>query len=159
MVAMNFRELRQLKDICGPQQTCEHIRESFAAGDLKSEDFSIRELAEAILGYEVVRDFDPKLGGNTSFSQLRESGSATDSSAFTNISGQIVINALMERFNRAPNIASGLVRTIPTRLQNGEKLPMVTWMNTTSTGVDTDEVGEAMPYPRLGLAESYVETP
>jgi hypothetical protein len=156
---MNYKKLRRMYESYGAKQTCEHIATHLKSGELKAKDFSLRETAEAILGPDVVREFDPRLGGNTVFSKIKESGDATDSTAFTNISGQIVINAMMERFALVANVATPLVRTISTRLQNGEKMPLVTWENTDDTGVNTDEVKEGKPYPRLGLAESYIETP
>jgi hypothetical protein len=159
---MNYKELRQLHRISGPQKTGEYIQEQFDSGKLKSSDFCLADVAEAFLGFEFVAQAGrPGRKPSTIFSdrRLQEAGSGTDSTAFLDISGQIIINAMMEQFALVEAIASRLVRTIPTRLKDGEKMPGVTWKNTDDDGIDTDDVKEGMPYPRLGLTQKYIETP
>ena len=47
----------------GPEQTVRHLREALQGGGLRPEDFSIRELAEATLSPERVRQMDPRREG------------------------------------------------------------------------------------------------
>lgn len=162
MVTMNYRTMRRLYEGYGPRQTCEHIRENLATGDLKSSDFCLADIAEAILGIEfATREGRPGHPPSTAFRErcLAEAGDGTDSTAFLDISGQILINAMMERFALVDAIASRMVRTIQTRLKDGETIPKVTWENTDDTGIDTDSVHEGMPYPRLGIGEAWINTP
>ena len=49
MRAIKYRELKRMYDAQGPEKTVTHLQEALRAGDLKPEDFSIRELAEATL--------------------------------------------------------------------------------------------------------------
>ncbi|HEV2972475.1 MAG TPA: hypothetical protein VGY55_21060, partial [Pirellulales bacterium] len=65
--ALNYRELKRLYETMGSKEVCRHLRESLANRDLRPEDFSLRDLAEATIpdGREFVRLLDPrsKAGG------------------------------------------------------------------------------------------------
>ena len=136
-------------ELSGPEKTVRHLREALDAGDLKPEDFSIRELAEATLSAERVRQMDPRQGGAC----LLEAGDGVDVTAFSNITGQVVQARIMEAYAQEAFVLSRLVETIPTRL-DGERIPGI--------GRISDEVAEVrpgMPYPSLGFAEDYIDTP
>ena len=60
MRAIKYRELKRMYDAQGPEKTVTHLQEALRAGDLRPEDFSIRELAEATVGPERVRQMDPR---------------------------------------------------------------------------------------------------
>ena len=133
----------------GPEKTVRHLQEALEPGDLKPEDFSIRDLAEATLSPERVRQMDPRQGGVC----LLEAGDGVDVTAFSNITGQVVQAKIMEAYTQEAFVLSRLVDTIPTRL-DGERIPGI--------GRISDEVAEVrpgMPYPSLGFAEDYIETP
>ena len=55
MRAIKYRELKRMYDLSGPEKTVRHLQEALDAGELKPEDFSIRELAEVTLSAERVR--------------------------------------------------------------------------------------------------------
>lgn len=117
---------------------------------LKPEDFSLRELAEGICGHNWVEAMRP----NAPVS-LEEAGGAdaVDSSAFSNITGQIIYNKILEKYNSDGFIGGNLVETIPTRL-SGERIPGI--------GLIADEameVKEGEPYPRTEFGEDYIDTP
>ena len=136
-------------DAQGPETTVNHLQEALSNGDLKPADFSIRELAEATLSPERVRQMDPRQGGACSL----EAGDGVDATAFSNITGQIIQSQILESYNQEAFVLSKLVSTIPTRL-DGERIPGV--------GRISDEVSEVrpgMPYPSLGFAEDYIDTP
>jgi hypothetical protein len=46
---MNYRELHRLYELDGPQATVEHVGAALQAGELQPADFSLRELAEAVV--------------------------------------------------------------------------------------------------------------
>ena len=76
-----------------------------------------------------------------------------DVTAFSNITGQMVQSKILEAYTQEAFVLSKLVDTIPTRL-DGERIPGI--------GRISDEVAEVrpgMPYPSLGFAEDYIETP
>ncbi|MFZ5831597.1 MAG: hypothetical protein ACOY3P_16045 [Planctomycetota bacterium] len=147
MRAIQYKELRRLYESYGPEKTTRHLREALSEGHLRPEDFSLRELAEATLGPAWVRQIDPRGGA------LLEAGDGVDATAFSNITGQIVQAKILEAYQQEAFVLSRLVETIPTRL-DGERIPGVGRL-----GDEAVEVAPGMPYPSLGLAEDYIDTP
>jgi hypothetical protein len=147
--AIKYRELRQMYDRLGRAECARHLTEALEQGDLKPEDFSIRELAEVTLGGDRVRQMDPRNGEV----ELTEAGDGVDMTAFSNITGQVVRSRILQAYTQEAFVVSRLVDTIPTRL-DGEKIPGVGRVSD-----DVAEVRPGMPYPNLGFAEDYIETP
>jgi len=125
-------------------------------GGVQPSEFSIRDLAEELIhvggepvGWRGVNDlFDP--------SRIVEATSAVDSTAFANITGQLVISALLASYQAEEYVASRLVPNRPTRL-NGEKIPGVGLAS--DPGNDPLTVREGQDFPTFGFGEEYVETP
>lgn len=149
MRAIKYRELKRMYHTTGPEKTVEHLSEALQKGELTPDDFSLRELAEVTLGDARVRQMDPRQGGVT----LVESGDGVDMTAFSNITGQIVQSKILETYQQEAFVVSKLVDTIPTRL-DGEKIPGIGRVSD-----DVAAVAPGMPYPNLGFAEDYIETP
>jgi hypothetical protein len=149
---LKYRELKRRYDLDGAEQTVNHLSEALREGHLKPEDFSVRDLAEALVpdGREWVRMLDPRNAGGVS---VLESAGAVDVTAFLNITGQVIYSKIMEAYLQEAFVVSKLVDTIPTRL-DGEKIPGIARVTET-----IDEVGPGMPYPHLGFGEDYIETP
>jgi len=147
--AIKYRELKRMYALDGPERTVRHLQEALESGALKPEDFSVRELAEATLSAERVRGMDPRQGGAC----LLEAGDGVDATAFSNITGQIVQAKILESYRREAFVLSQLVETIPTRL-DGERIPGIGRL-----GDGAAEVRPGMPYPNLGFAEDYIDTP
>lgn len=153
---LNVKELRQMYRTLGAQATCRRITESLqctAAGErghLKPADFSIRALAEGLVenGREWVQSMDPAYA-----SSVTESMDAVDSTAFSNVTGQLLINAVMEAYNNPAFAISNLFPVISTRL-NGERIPGIG-----KVGDKGEIVEEGMPFPHVGLGEDYIDTP
>jgi hypothetical protein len=151
-VTLKYRELKRRYDLDGADQNVTHLSEALREGHLKPEDFSIRDLAEALVpdGREWVRLLDPRSAGGVS---VLESNDGVDVTAFLNIAGQVIYSKIMEAYTQEAFVVSKLVDTIPTRL-DGEKIPGISRVTDT-----IDEVGPGMPYPHLGFGEDYIETP
>ena len=151
-MSLKYRELKRRYDLDGAEQTVSHLSEALREGHLKPEDFSVRDLAEALVpdGREWVRMLDPRSAGGVS---VVESAGAVDVTAFLNITGQVIYSKIMEAYQQEAFVVSKLVDTIPTRL-DGEKIPGIARVTDT-----IDEVGPGMPYPHLGFGEDYIETP
>jgi hypothetical protein len=151
-VTLKYRELKRRYDLDGADQTVTHLSEALREGHLKPEDFSIRDLAEALVpdGREWVRLLDPRSAGGVS---VLESNDGVDVTAFLNIAGQVIYSKIMEAYTQEAFVVSKLVDTIPTRL-DGEKIPGISRVTDS-----IDEVGPGMPYPHLGFGEDYIETP
>ncbi|MEN0109744.1 MAG: hypothetical protein AAF805_03380 [Planctomycetota bacterium] len=152
MRLLNYRELKRRYDLDGAQKTVGHLTEALAEGSLRPEDFSVRDLAEALIpdGREWVRTLDPRSG---TAGPILEASEGVDASAFQQVTAQVVHARILEAYTQEAFVASRLVETIPTRL-DGEKIPGVTRI-----ADQIDEVAPGMPYPSLGFDEDYVETP
>jgi hypothetical protein len=151
-MSLNYRELKRRYDLDGAEQTVRHLTEALAERDLRPEDFSIRDLAEALVpdGRQWVQMLDPRAAGGVS---VLESTDGVDVTAFLNVAGQVIYSKILDAYSQEAFVASRLVQTIPTRL-DGEKIPGVSRVSDT-----IDEVPPGMPYPHLGFGEDYIETP
>ena len=151
-MTLQYRELKRRYELDGAAQTVKHLSEALSAGHLEPHDFSIRDLAEALVpdGREWVRLLDPRSAGSVS---LLEAGDGVDVTAFLNITGQVIYSKIMEAYTQEAFVVSKLVDTIPTRL-DGEKIPGIARVADAA-----DAVGPGMPYPHLGFGEDYIETP
>lgn len=152
MRALNYRELRRRYELDGGAKTVAHLSEALEEKTLRPEDFSLRDLAEALVpdGREWVRMLDPRSGG---VAPVLESSEGVDATAFQHVAAQVVHAKVMEAYTQEAFVASRLVETIPTRL-DGEKIPGVSRI-----ADQVDEVGAGMPFPSLGFDEDYIETP
>ena len=152
MRALNYRELRRRYELEGAAKTVQHLSEALEEKTLRPEDFSLRDLAEALIpeGREWVRMLDPRSGG---VAPVLESSEGVDATAFQHVAAQVVHAKVMEAYTQEAFVASRLVETIPTRL-DGEKIPGVSRI-----ADQVDEVDAGMPFPSLGFDEDYIETP
>ena len=151
-MTLKYRELKRRYELDGADKTVGHLSEALRIGQLKPEDFSFRDLAEAFVpdGREWVRMLDPRSSGGVS---LLEAGDGVDVTAFQNITGQVIYSKIMDAYTQEAFAVSKLVETIPTRL-DGEKIPGITGIKD-----EVEAVGPGMPYPHLGFGEDYIETP
>lgn len=151
-MTLKYRELKRRYELDGAAQTTAHLSEALRDGHLKPEDFSVRDLAEALVpdGREWVRMLAPRSAGSVN---LLEAGDGVDVTAFSNITGQVIYSKIMDAYRQEAFIMSKLVDTIPTRL-DGERIPGVGRI-----AERVDEVAPGMPYPHLGFGEDYIETP
>lgn len=148
---IKYRELKRRYELDGGAKTVEHLSEALNSKQLAPEDFSLRDLAEALVpdGHEWVRMLDPRSAGGVNV--LESEG--VDVTAFLNVAGQVVYSKILDAYRHEAFVVSRLVDTIPTRF-DGEKIP--------GAGPLADgaaEVAPGMPYPSVGFGEDYVETP
>lgn len=151
-MTLNYRELKRRYELDGPNQTVQHLSESLREGHLKPDDFSIRDLAEALVpeGRHWVQMLDPRNSGSVS---VLEATDGVDVTAFLNVTGQVIYSKILDAYTQEAFVVSRLVQTVPTRM-DGEKIP-----GATSVASELDEVAPGMPYPNLGFGEDYIETP
>jgi hypothetical protein len=128
-------------------------------GRIQAREFSLRGLAEAIMGHDFVEEYyHPNSGFN--FTSIREA--AIDPSAFININTfnlatAGLINAeIMERFNQPQFIGRNLVRVVPTKM-NGQKLISVARMPSASKAAKGRLPGET--HAEIGFGDAYQTTP
>jgi hypothetical protein len=151
-MSLSYRELKRRYDLDGARSTVAHLSEALSTRQLRPDDFSLRDLAEALVpeGTAWVRGLDPRQDGGVA---LLETGSGVDVTAFLNITGQVIQRQILDSYEHESFALAKLVRTIPTRL-DGERLPGITPI----TG-QLDPIGPGMPYPSLGFNEDYIDTP
>lgn len=136
----------------GLKETLHRLDESFKDGTVKPTDFSLRELAESFMGRDWVNKMRPNPRGGF---MIMEAGDAVDSTAFSNITGQIVYNMVLQGYNRPEFIGDRLMRRVTTQFES-EKVAGVANIDDAEAN---DDIKEGMPYPRAGLSEDYLETP
>ncbi len=151
-MTINCREIRRRYELEGPRRTVSHLCEALRLGHVRPEDFSIRDLAEALVrdGREWVELLDTRRSSGVN---ILEAGEAVDTTAFLNVTGQVIFSKVMEAYTQEAFVVSKLVDTIPTRL-DGEKIPGASRVKD-----EIHEVRPGMPFPSLGFGEDYIETP
>lgn len=150
-MTLQYKELKRRYQRDGAERTVRHLSEALGERHLRPDDFSIRDLAEALVpdGGEWVRMLDPRSGGTS----LVEAADGVDISAFQNVAGQVIYAKILDAYTQEAFVASKLVDTVATRL-DGEKIPGVGPLEELDA-----EVGPGMPFPHLGFGEDYIETP
>ena len=148
MATIKYQELQRRCELDGPEKTTSHLCEALGAGQLRAEDFSLRDLAEGLVpdGRQWVRMLDPRNSGSVS---ILETGVDV---TFLNVTGQVIYSKILESYTQEAFVVSKLVDTIPTRL-GGEKIPGTGWIK------DEAEVHPGIPHPHVGFGEDYIETP
>ncbi|MBQ8363378.1 MAG: hypothetical protein IJX36_05575, partial [Thermoguttaceae bacterium] len=146
MSAIKYRELKRRYELDGAQKTVEHLSEALTKQELRADDFSLRDLAEALVpnGSEWVRELNPNVGS------LAESFQGVDVSAFATIAGQLIYSRILESYQSEVFCLSKLITTIPTRL-NGEKIP-----GFASIADAAVEIEPGAAYPNVGFGEDYI---
>lgn len=84
---------------------------------------------------------------------LVEAANAVDTSAFSNITGQLLFNKIKEGYSNPALLWPEMCETITTNFLDGEKIPGIG-----PVGDKPEIIGEGMPYPTFGLSEEFVET-
>lgn len=150
-MSLQYRELKRRYQLDGAERTVRHLSEALREQHLRPEDFSLRDLAEALVpdGSEWVRMLDPRHGG----ASLVESADGVDVTAFQNVAGQVIYSKILAAYQQEAFVVSRLVDTVPTRL-DGEKIPGAGRLDDAA-----DAVEPGMPYPHVGFGEDYIETP
>lgn len=129
-------------------------------GGINATDFSLRDLAAHTIrsrdGSPVGESFIQEYFNPRNGDALQESMAAVDSSAFAGITGQLMINRVLNAFNAEEFVVSRLIPTVPTML-NGERIPGVALPK--DAGEDLVVADEMAPLNYIGFTEEYVETP
>jgi len=143
--------LKQLYASEGAEATCDKLRTALVDGELKPEDFSLREIAESFCGPDWVKTLTPHGSGN----QLVTAAEApVDLTAFSNITGQIVYSSVLQGYKEADGGLFDRLCTVKPTVFDGEKIP--------GMGGIKDEEFEVHPgkeFPETGFGEDYQETP
>lgn len=136
------------------QRFYDDLQEGLEKKEILPQEFSLRDLFESFVddGREIVQSWNPRYAGSGSINLL-ESGSVVDTSAFSNIFGQISYTQVLEKFNDPSFIGEQLCTIVPTKY-NGEKIPGVTRL-----GDMAESIAEGASYPTAGNSEEWVDSP
>jgi hypothetical protein len=127
-------------------------------------EFSIRDLAEECFvtrdgepcGYRFVKEY---MNPNAPVA-VQEAISAVDSTAFRNITGQLLIRSVLQDYQNPAFVLSALIPSVPTPFTRGEKIPGIAMpKNPENDRADALLLGEAEEYRALGFSEEYIELP
>jgi len=146
--------VRKTRELLGLARD-EYGRPTIRGQKIRPDEFSLRELAEAILGPESIHCFAP----GAERVNLMEMDTATVPSAFSNTNafaaatGGLLEAKLLEGFQRPGFIADQLVRTLPTK-QRSDRMPGVAAVGDKATAREPGN-----PHARAQLSERYVTTP
>ena len=148
--AINYRELKRMYEL-DPHGAHNHLVECLETKKLRPQDFSVRELAEAIVGREWVQAMNPAGGNDVA---LLEAAGAVSTNQFSNIFGQIIYSRLLDGFEFEDFVFSKAVQTVPSRFPYGERIPKIG-----DIGNYSEPVGEGAEYPLVGVNEDWIDAP
>lgn len=128
-----------------------NLKESFARKEISPGDFSLRDLATSLIedGHEYWANIARR--GEV----LMEDAAYVDTSAFSNITGQLVFSAIQEGMQLDELIGDKLCTVLPSAFQNDEKIPGIA----ATADEFADELDEGIPYPLAGMSEEYIKIP
>lgn len=134
-----------------PSRFFDEFQEALDKGEVKPGDFSVRQLFETFVedGPSIASEWRHSPESRKS---LLEAG--VNTTAFSNITGQLMVNEVMAAYDNPAYIADQLVTVRPTRLPRGEKI-----IGLSQIGDEAEAIGEAQPYPFVGFGEDWIETP
>lgn len=163
--------LRRLYESEGPQAFIGKTREllglardaygrpTIREASLQPEEFSLRDLAESVIGPDWPDVLGPGGADQLAVRLTEDASTAVQPSAFNNIAawnaavGGLIEVKILQAYRRPGYIADRLVRTIPTR-QRSERLP-----GTAGIGDSAEIMKPGDPHPRAQFEERYVTTP
>lgn len=123
---------------------------SLSRGELKGEDFSIKNLFESFIpdGRAILDEW--QAGGEVT---LTEAAGAVSATTFANITGQIVYNELLQSYESEAFTFTNMIPVVQTMF-DGEKIAGVGGI-----GDQAEIVTEGKQYPMVGLNEDWIRTP
>jgi hypothetical protein len=152
MARLNCKDSIRLYESKPTREANRIMREVFKDPSVRS-NFSLKELLIECVGYEEYSHI-AKDRRNLITERLQEAAGAVSTSAFLNISGQIIYTTTMAANQHEDFTMTRAIPAISTVFQMGEKIPGITQI----VG-DSAVVPEGDPYPLAGASEDYIETP
>ena len=142
---MNGQSIRNLVESEGSTAVAHKLGGLLAAKKISPTDFSIRELWESFVG-PCARTLTY---GQRQAGMVFMAEAAVDSTAFSNVFGQVLMSRALDEYQEPGFIGDLLFDVVPSS-RRSERLPGFVLLDA------TDEVNEGMPYPDAGLRDRYV---
>lgn len=154
-MGINYGRLIRLFEERGEQATAD-IRVLFKERQIRPEDFDLGKLFVECFGYSafVQCRARERFAADVMSERLQEAEGAVTTSAFQNISGQIIYNAVLEPYQDEEYVFSRLIPETPTNLLDGEKIAGIT-----EIGDELAVRNENEPYAIAGVGENWITTP
>lgn len=144
--------LKKLTESYGINKASKFLGEAIRDNKISRHAISLRNLAESFMG----DNWAENLQRHNSGMRVTEASEATGASAFTAITGQLLVNEIKDKFELAKLIGDELCDTIP--VTNGNlKEQKVPWLSNVTDSVE--KVEEGMPYPQTTFSPNYIEYP
>lgn len=156
---INIVQLRRLYEAAErdrkPERFTNELATAFETKQVRPADFSIRQIFEHFLpdGRELVNSWNSRGGGDGASLAAILENDAVKTTAFSNISGQIVYNEVLAGFQMEEFVFSKLIPTVSTQ-HNGEKIAGIGGL-----GDKAEVVDENAEYPMVGVNEDWIRTP
>lgn len=147
-----YQTLRESCKSAGATKTAEVLVEQVREGKVKADRISIRRLAESFMG----SDWADVLDKHNKGVRVTEAAEFVDPSAFTAITGQLLVNEIREQYQLASFVGDKLARTIP--VTNGNLgTQVVPYLSAVKNDAFTVQPG--MPYPQTRFDGQYITHP
>lgn len=144
--------LKKLTESYGINKASKFLGEAIRDGKISRHAISLRNLAESFMGDGWAESLQRFNGGQ----RVTEASEATGASAFTAITGQLLINEIKDKFELAKLIGDELCDTIPV-INGNLKEQKVPWLSNVTDSVE--KVEEGMPYPQTSFSPNFIEYP
>lgn len=152
---VDYKRLRALYEHRPVEEAEADIRESLEARTLRPSDIDLGRLFCECFGWHSFLDCRSgrRLANEVIVQALTEAEGAVSTSAFQNISGQIVYSAVLEPYRAEENVFSRLIPEVQTSFLDGEKIAGIT-----EIGDELAVRDEAFPYALAGVGEDWIFT-
>lgn len=151
MPSINYKKLCENYRAQGPAAP-RRFRESLLEGKFALQDISIAALFRECFGSDAFAALSRPLG-NAEMRRIWEANDPVLTTDFSNISGQIIYNAIMDAYAVFPATITSLVRTVQTQF-DGEKIAGINQI-----GDQAAIVEEAAEYSKQKVTEDWINTP
>lgn len=142
--------IRTLVEANGADVASKKLVEAIQTGNLKPSEFSLRTLAEGVLGEEVVSQWASRSGG---LQTLMEAGEGVTIRAFSNVLGGI-ITAEIEAGYKRPGLIGDQLVTVKETGNRFDRIGMPSEFQ-----ADDVDVAEGAEIPTASFGERYITTP
>jgi len=148
---LKFGRLKDIVESKGLKTACKIIETAARNGDIENDEWSIQELAKTFLGKNWARVFD-EMNSAGGF-QVTESSAGVSTTAFSNITGQLIFNIVHSGWDHPGLLGNSLTTTVRTKFEK-ETIPGIS-----TPSVPEGGIAEGQEYPHAGLSEHYWDTP
>lgn len=157
-MALNYERLVELYERHEPAEATDVIKSLFETKEIRADNIPFGRLFEACFGSHEYA-WAKSAGKDYSITEmmaktLTEADGAVGTSAFLNITGQIIYSWVMDAYNIEESVFTQLIPEQPTQFLEGEKLPRITHI-----GDEVQVRNEFEPYAQASFGEDWVHTP